>query len=154
MKNKALLSILALAAVTLAACGGGGSNDPAAELAALKDQKSKLETQISELEKQVNAGTPAARKVKTVGVTQLNTAPFRHYIDLQGKVEAEESVMAPAKMPGSLKRVLVKNGDNVKRGQLLAEIDDAVMVKSLAELEGQLVTATDIYNRQKGLWDQ
>ncbi|HAD10928.1 MAG TPA: efflux RND transporter periplasmic adaptor subunit [Saprospirales bacterium] len=154
MKNKALLSILALAALTFAACGGGGSKDPAAKLAALKDKKSKLETQISELEKQVNAETPAARKVKTVGLTQLSTAPFRHYIDLQGKVEAEESVMATAKMPGSLKRVLVKNGDNVKRGQLLAEIDDAVMVKSLAELEGQLVTATDIYNRQKGLWDQ
>jgi RND family efflux transporter MFP subunit len=37
---------------------------------------------------------------------------------------------------------------------LLAEIDDAVMLKSLAEVEGQLITATDIYNRQKGLWDQ
>jgi RND family efflux transporter MFP subunit len=154
MKNKTLLSILALAAATFAACGGGGSKDPAAELAALKDKKSKLETKISDLEKQVNAGTPAARKVKTVGLTQLSTAPFRHYIDLQGKVSAEESVMATAKMPGSLKRVLVKNGDNVKKGQLMAEIDDAVMVKSLAELEGQLVTATDIYNRQKGLWDQ
>ena len=62
--------------------------------------------------------------------------------------------MATAKMPGALKRVLVKNGDNVRQGQLIAEVDDAVMLKSLAELEGQLVTATDIFNRQKSLWDQ
>jgi RND family efflux transporter MFP subunit len=140
--------------VLLASCGGGGSQDPAAQLAALKDQKAKLDVQIADLEKQVSATNPATKKIRTVGLTEIKIAPFRHYIDLQGKVDADESVMATAKMAGSLKRVLVKNGDNVRKGQLLAEIDDAVMVKSLAELEGQLATATDIYNRQKGLWDQ
>ncbi len=156
MTNKHLLQFtsIVLAIVLLASCGGGGSKDPAAELASLKDQKAKLDIQISELEKQVNATNPAVKKVRTVGLTEINTAPFRHFIDLQGKVDADESVMATAKMPGSLKRVLVKNGDNVRKGQLIAEVDDAVMLKSLAELEGQLVTATDIFNRQKGLWDQ
>jgi multidrug efflux pump subunit AcrA (membrane-fusion protein) len=155
MKNKNLLqfSSLALLMVLLAACGGG-PKDPAAELAALKDQKAKLETQIADLEKQVNAGKPAEKRVRTVGIMELTTAPFRHYIDLQGKVDADESVMATAKMPGTLKRVLVKNGDNVRQGQLIAEVDDALVSKSLAELEGQLATATDIYNRQKSLWDQ
>ena len=155
MINKHLLQFtsIALMIFVLASCGGG-TKDPAAELAALKDQKAKLDVQISDLEKQVNANNPAAKKVRTVGLTEINTAPFRHYIDLQGKVDADESVMATAKMPGSLKRVLVKNGDNVRKGQLIAEVDDAVMLKSLAELEGQLATATDIFNRQKGLWDQ
>ncbi|HMX40603.1 MAG TPA: efflux RND transporter periplasmic adaptor subunit, partial [Saprospiraceae bacterium] len=83
-----------------------------------------------------------------------SSSNFRHYIDLQGKVDASESVMATAKMPGALKRVLVKNGDVVRKGQLLAEVDDAVMLKSLAELEGQLRVAEDVYNRQKSLWDQ
>ncbi len=155
MKNKNLFqfSSFTLLAVLLAACGGG-PKDPAAELAALKDQKAKLETQITDLEKQVNAGKPAEKKMKTVGLTELKPAPFRHFIDLQGKVDADESVMATAKMPGALKRVLVKNGDNVRQGQLIAEVDDAVMLKSLAEMDGQLVTATDIFNRQKSLWDQ
>ena len=82
------------------------------------------------------------------------TGVFRHYIDLQGKVDAEENVPVTAKMPGTLTRIFVKNGDNVKKGQLLAQVDDGVMLKSLAELESQLKTAEDIYNRQKGLWDQ
>jgi RND family efflux transporter MFP subunit len=73
---------------------------------------------------------------------------------MRGKVDAGESVLATSRMPGTLKKVYVQNGDAVRRGQLLAEIDDAVMLKSLAEVEGQLITATDIYNRQKGLWDQ
>jgi len=155
MTHKTLLQLFSLSLfVSLLAACGGEQKDPAAELAALKDQRAKLDAQIANIEKQVNTGNPAAQKVRTVSLTEINTAPFRHYIDLQGKVDADESVMATAKMPGSLKRVLVKNGDNVRQGQLLAEIDDAVMVKSLAELEGQLVTATDIYNRQKGLWDQ
>lgn len=156
MINKLILqfSSIALVIVLLASCGGGGSKDPATELAALKDQKTKLDTRIAELEKQVSETNPAAKRVKIVGLSEITVAPFRHYIDLQGKVDANESVMATAKMPGSLKRVLVNNGDNVQKGQLLAEIDDAVMVKSLAELEGQLATATDIYNRQKSLWDQ
>ncbi len=140
--------------LTLFACGGDSAKDPATQLAALKDQKTQLEQQISALEQQLNAGKPAVRKVKTVGLTEITVAPFRHYIDLQGKVDADESVMATAKMPGALKRILIKNGDNVSRGQLLAEVDDAVLLKSLAELEGQLATATDVYNRQKGLWDQ
>lgn len=155
MTNKHFLQLTSFTLVMalLASCGGG-SKDPATELASLKDKKAKIEAQISDLEKQVNAGSPATKKVKTVGLSEIKIAPFRHYIDLQGKVDADESVMATAKMPGSLKRVLVKNGDNVRQGQLIAEVDDAVMVKSLAELDGQLVTATDIYNRQKGLWDQ
>lgn len=157
MKNTNLLQLIGLTlfAVAFAACGGGGSSqDAAAQLAALKDQKTQLEAQIAELEKQVNAGKPVERKVKLVSLTELKPEVFRHYIDLQGKVDAEESVMATSKMPGALKKVYVKNGDAVRQGQLLAEVDDAVMLKSLAELEGQLVTATDIYNRQKGLWDQ
>lgn len=150
MKN---ITFLAAMMLLLAACGGG-PKDPAAQLAALKDQKTKLESQISDLEKQINAANPPERKLRTVGLSEIKTEAFRHYIDLQGKVDASESVQATAKMPGALKRVYVKNGDNVRQGQLLAEIDDAVMLRSLAEVEGQLKMAEDVYNRQKGLWDQ
>lgn len=153
MTHKSLLAAITTTMALLSSCSSR-PQDPAAELASLRDQKTQIEARISELEKQVNGGNPTERKLKTVALSEISTAPFRHYIDLQGKVNADESVMATAKMPGALKRVLVKNGDNVQKGQLLAEVDDAVLVKSLAELEGQLATATDIYNRQKSLWDQ
>ena len=154
MKHKILLPFitLTLLVVLLAACGK--PQDKNAELATLKDQKSKLEARIAALEKEVGATPGAAQRTKTVGLTEVTTAPFRHYIDLQGKVDAKDNVPVTAKMPGVLTRILVKNGDNVRRGQLLAQMDDNVMSSSLSELELQLRTAEDVYNRQKGLWDQ
>ena len=155
MNNKNLLSLvtIGLGILLLTACGGN-PQDPAQQLAALKEQKAQLDTQISALEKQLGAANGPVMRIKTIGVTEVNTGLFRHFIDLQGKVDADESVTATSKMPGALKRVYVKNGAEVRQGQLLAEIEDNVLQKSLAELEGQLATATDIYNRQKGLWDQ
>jgi RND family efflux transporter MFP subunit len=156
MKNKNLLQILTLGlvAVLLAACGGQ-SPDKAAQLAALKEQKAKIEAEIAALEKELSASaSEKPRRIKTVGLSEVAPAVFRHYIDLQGKIEAEENVPATAKIPGTLSRVLVKNGDMVNKGQLLAVIDDGVLLKNLAELDHQLKTAEDIYNRQKSLWDQ
>jgi RND family efflux transporter MFP subunit len=151
MKNISFFAAAFLPVVLLVSSCGGEQTDPAAELAKLKDQKAGIEARIIELEKQV---TQPAPRLATVSLTEIKPSDFKHFIDLQGKVEATESVVATAKMPGSLKRVYVQNGDNVKKGQLLAEIDSDVMLKGMAELEGQLVTATDIFNRQKGLWDQ
>lgn len=139
----------------LAACGAKtATEDPIARLNELKDQHSAIEKEIKELEKDLEAKGLIEMKIRTVATAELKSGVFRHFIDLQGRVEADESVMATSQIPGALKRVYVDNGDFVKKGQLLAEIEDAVMVKSLAELEGQLKVAEDLYNRQKSLWEQ
>ncbi|MEQ1744801.1 MAG: efflux RND transporter periplasmic adaptor subunit [Saprospiraceae bacterium] len=152
MKHTTLVTLSSLA-ILFAACGGP-AQDKAAQLAALKEQKSALESQIAQLEKEVGPAAGGQQRVRTVALTELQPQPFRHYIDLQGRVDAEENVPVTAKMPGTIVRVLVKNGDFVKKGQVMAQLDDDVMLKGLSELELQLKTAEDIYNRQKGLWDQ
>jgi RND family efflux transporter MFP subunit len=139
----------------IAACGGESPvEDPIAKLNMLKEQRAGLEKEITTLEKDLEAQGLIEKRRRTVGVMEVKPGLFRHYIDLQGRVEADESVMATSQVPGALKKVYVDNGDIVKKGQLLAEIEDGVMVKSMAELEGQLKVAEDLYNRQKGLWEQ
>lgn len=152
MKHITLVTLSSFA-LLFAACGGP-AQDKATELAALKEQKSALEAQIAQLEKEVGTASGGQQRIRTVALTELKPETFRHYIDLQGRVDVEDNVPVTAKMPGTLVRVLVKNGDFVKKGQLLAQLDDDVMLKGLSELELQLKTAEDIYNRQKGLWDQ
>jgi membrane fusion protein, multidrug efflux system len=151
--NIALGLLAVTATYIVVACGSGAAQDPAEQIAALKAQKAEIEAQIVTLEKSIPA-SQREKKVRLVGLTEIKPAPFKHFIDLQGKVDADQSVTVSARVPGALSRVLIKNGDNVRKGQLLAEVDDAIMQKSMAELEGQLVTATDVFNRQKGLWDQ
>ncbi|GAB4495085.1 MAG: efflux RND transporter periplasmic adaptor subunit [Saprospiraceae bacterium] len=155
MRNKNLLLMVVLGSVLtfLSACGGGAP-DKAAQLAALRDQKAKIEAEIAALEKELGSANGSEKRTKTVSLMEVAPGAYRHYIDLQGKVDAEENVPVTAKMPGILTRIYVKNGDAVRKGQLLAQVDDAVLLKQLAELENQLKTAEDIYNRQKSLWDQ
>jgi len=144
--------ILTLTLWMLHACNQ--PKDKAVELATLKEERAKIDARIAELEKSLNISADKSRPTHNVGIEEVTQQSFRHYIDLQGRVEAEESVPVTAKMPGALVRVLVKNGDVVRKGQLLAQIDDEVMLKSIIELEIQLRTAQDLYERQKGLWEQ
>ncbi|MCS7037942.1 MAG: efflux RND transporter periplasmic adaptor subunit [Saprospiraceae bacterium] len=146
--------ILLLVSLLWALSSCNQPKDETAELAALKEQRAQLEARIAELEKKLNAQPEKARPIQTVSIEEVKTQPFRHYIDLQGRIEAEESVPVTARMPGVLTRVLIKNGDYVRKGQLLAQLDDDVMLKGLAELELQLKVAQDLYERQKSLWEQ
>jgi len=45
-------------------------------------------------------------------------------------------------------------GQAVKKGQLVATIDNNVLKESLAEIKHQLELAVTLYNKQKTLWDQ
>jgi membrane fusion protein, multidrug efflux system len=141
----------------LTACGGGESNQSNAEkLKALKAQQSAIEAQIADLEKQEVLANPGTQVQKThvVSVEAVKLETFQHFIDLQGSVKAENSQPATSKMPGTLRKVYISEGSTVSRGQLIAELDDDVMRSSRGELENQLRFATDVFERQKGLWDQ
>jgi membrane fusion protein, multidrug efflux system len=156
MKNMKFTQILALALMLVVpfACGDGGAKDPATQLATLKTERDALDAKITDLEKQIGSSAGPVKKIKTVALSALKSTTFQHFIDLQGKVTAEDIQQATSKMPGTLEKVLVKTGDNVRKGQLLATMDDQVMQKSMAQMETQLRFAEDLYNRQKGLWDQ
>ncbi len=152
MKSTHLLFV-ALSFALFVACNR--PKNEAAELAALKEQKAQIEARIAALEKKTDKHSPETpRPTQNVGIEEVKWQPFRHYVDLQGRVVAEESVPVTSRMPGVLTRVLVKNGDYVRKGQLLAQVDDEIMLKSIAELETQLKMAQDLYERQKSLWEQ
>jgi RND family efflux transporter MFP subunit len=71
------------------------------------------------------------------------------------------SYITPRGGPGQVKAIYVKQGDQVKKGQLLLRLDDAVIQQNVAaarqgleSIKTQLSYAKDIYQRQKNLWDQ
>jgi membrane fusion protein, multidrug efflux system len=125
----------------------------------LKDQ-SRLAADIAALRSELKVGsvggvdTSAARKMKAVTVLTVAPETFAHYIEVQGSVESDNVVQANAEMPGILNKVLVKEGDKVAKGQVLATMDNAVLQSSVSELNTQLELANTVFVKQKALWDQ
>lgn len=171
MKKITQIAIVVVMSSVMAACGNSSKqdgnasvNDKKAELEKLKATKAKTEEQIQKLQEELNKLDPNSdnSKIKLVGVSPVGVQDFKHYIDLQGKVDAENiSYISPRGNPGQVKAVYVKQGQRVSKGQLLLKLDDAIMRQSVVaarqQLEGiktQLNLAKDLYQRQKNLWEQ
>ncbi len=171
MKQVKTLGLIIAVAVVIASCGGSKKegeaaiNDKKAALEKLKAEKSKTEEEIKKLQDElvkIDTNTANSAKIKLVSITPVGTENFQHFIDLQGKVDAENiSYISPRMGPAQVKAVYVTQGQMVKKGQLLLKLDDAIMRQSVVaakqQLEGiktQLGYAKNIYQRQKNLWDQ
>ncbi len=149
MKRRIIL--VAAVALSLTACKEQ-STDKRAELDKLKKQQAELKVQIEALENELGTDEKVAKK--TVVIAPVKTGTFIHTIDVQGKVDGDQSVYFGADMPGTVLKVNVQPGDVVRKGQVLAELDNKVILQSMQELENSREFAKTMYLKQKSLWDQ
>jgi membrane fusion protein, multidrug efflux system len=171
MKSIGTTALVMVAACILASCGNSKKegdaalNDKKAKLEKLKAEKSKSDAEIRKLEEELaksDTNAASSAKVKLVSAAPVTTQNFEHYIDLQGHVDADNiSYISPRGMAGQVKAIYIREGQFVKKGQLVLKLDDAIaqqgIVASRKQLEGiktQLAFAKNIYQRQKNLWDQ
>ena len=134
----------------LAACSQ--PKDKKTELADLKKQRAELDGKIAKLETEV--GTKDSVAAKEVSVLDLQPSVFTNYLEIQGKVDAEQNLTINPETQGIVTAVYVSIGQSVKKGQVVAQIDDNVLRQSMAQLQTQIDLAENLYNRQKNLWDQ
>jgi membrane fusion protein, multidrug efflux system len=155
--SKQTLSITTVVMLTLflAACGGSKPDGKKAELESLTKQMEELKTKISALEKEIGStDTTKKANAKFVGISDLKTETFKTYIDVQGKVDADENVLINSQMPGVITAIYVKPGQSVSAGTVLAETDNKALLANLAALQTGLDLQTTLYEKQKALWDQ
>lgn len=154
--------VILTAILFLTACGGGMKDNDATltdkkvQLEGLKKEQQSLTEKITNLEQEIAKLDPStiAEKIKLVSVSVIETQNFTHYIDLQGKIATENIYyVSPRGMGGQVKEIYVKQGDNVRKGQLLLKLDDAVVQQNIKQLETQLEFAKNIFERQKNLWN-
>jgi membrane fusion protein, multidrug efflux system len=155
---------LALIAILLSACGNstkdskGELNDKKAELEKLKGEQSKINQQIAKLEQDIAKLDPnaSAGVAKLVAITPVQNSAFEHFIEIQGTVEATNiSYVAPPNGQGGVVKALyVTQGQNVRKGQVLARLDDQLIRQQIEPLKVQLNAANDTYKRTKNLYDQ
>lgn len=154
------ISLYTAAVVVLIASACGGNSvleQKKAELDKLKGEQKELAEKVKTLEDEIaklDTALVVTEREKNVGVTVVNMQPFTHSIDVQGQVDGDENIAILAKSAGLIKRVHVKIGQQVKKDQLLAEIENDIVRTQITDLKTSLSLATDVYNKQKALWDQ
>lgn len=146
---KKLIYIPAL--VLLAACSNK-PKDKKTELADLKKQQAELNAKVAKLQAEV--GTTDSTAATEVGAIVLKTAQFVNYVQIQGKIDAQDNVTAYPQTPGTITAIYVKAGQHVSRGQVLVQLDNNVMKQNIAQSEAQVSLNKTLYQRQKALWDQ
>jgi len=171
MKKIINLSLIVFFTAIVSSCGDSGKkkseslSDKKAELQKLKTEKDNVDEKIMALQKDIaKQDTSAAvmAKPKLVALTPIKTEDFKHYLDLQGSVDAKNiSYITPSGQPGQIKAIYVKQGDKVHKGQLILKLDDAIarenvnaVKQQLGSVEAQLDLAKSVYQRQSNLWAQ
>lgn len=149
------LSVVAVAAL-LAACSAATPDDKKAQLEKLKTQQAEITKQVQQLEKEIAKENPTEVKVKLKDVAVTEVAPIRfdHYVQTQGSVEAEDNIAVSPKSPGVIVNVYVTEGQQVSKGQTLAQIDNSILAGSIESMKSQLELAKTVFERQENLWNQ
>lgn len=119
----------------------------------LSSRQKMLDTELKMLDSALNA-MDSNKKLPLVSTLELKPEVFHHFLELQGNVMTKQNVLIYPEMAGNLYRVYVKEGDYVRKGQLLGLIDDGGAGSNLEQLKAQADLAATTYERQKRLWEQ
>ena len=144
--------------VLVSSCGKTAKQSE--NLLELNSKKEVLIEQIDSLSQVLNSVELNISKLDTnKRLTAVNTIKaqrklFQHFIEVQGTVEAEQSVELYPESSGSITNIFVEEGQSVYKGQTLIQIDNSILKTNMAELQTQLELASTTYERQKRLWDQ
>lgn len=130
------------------------------DLNQIRKAKSSLEKQKIEVSEKIKSLNLVIEQLDTLKKNPLVTSItlkkeiFVHYLELQGNVKTKQNILIYPEMSGTLESVLVKKGQQVFKGDVLALINDGGMAQQVAQLEATTSLARTTYERQQRLWEQ
>jgi RND family efflux transporter MFP subunit len=115
-------------------------------LNALKMELSQINAAIANLD--------PSEKLALISMFEVKPENFDHHIEIQANIKTRQNVLLYPEYNGTLKKVYVEEGQKVKKGKLLAQIDDAGLKNQLEQLQIQARLSKTTYERTQRLWDQ
>ena len=112
-----------------------------------------LKLELEKINSAIDAlGSSEKRTLITAFITE--TQSFEHQIEIQANIKTRQNVLIYPEFAGRLITLKVVEGQNVKKGNLLALIDDAGITDQLDQMILQLNLAKTTFERTQRLWDQ
>lgn len=122
-----------------------------------KEKKLKAFNALKNELKQINDAIidlDPSEKLPLISMLEIKPENFDHYVEIQANVKTRNNVLLYPEYTGTLKAVYAQEGQKVKKGKLLAMIDDAGLKNQLEQLEIQAELSKTIFDRTQRLWDQ
>lgn len=126
----------------------------------LNTQKKTLVSQIDSLSKELKtlegqiSKLDDSKKLQIVTTIPVKNSTFKHYVEVQGVVQADKNIEIRPELGGTVKAIYVKEGQRVTAGQALLQLDDAEISNGIDEVNTQLTLAKTTFERQERLWNQ
>lgn len=161
------LLIVCLTILLLSSCGNtrkqtiedliaGGSKERIQEKRdELLVQKEEIGSQLTMLQNALDKMTAEENGSHIfVSLLEVKDTVFEHFLELQATVKTKQNILLNAEMGGVLEKIHVNKGQQVKKGQLLASIEDGGISQQLSQLKIQTELAKTTFERQANLWEQ
>jgi len=147
MRRLLILCVVFLAAAVYYGCGSNPSN-PSTDGTAVESGENAQSAETPGSSE--NTGEDAV----LITVKKMIPEPYHHYFQANGTVEAVEDAFISPEINGQIKKIHVKEGRWVKKGELLVSLNSDIIKSGIAEAKSALELARTIYNRRRGLWEK
>jgi len=137
--------------LSLAAACSNKPKDKAAELADLKKQQADISAKISILQAEV--GKKDSVKTTDVSAFTVKATNFTNYVNIQGRIDAQDNVTAYPQASAVITAINVKAGDHVTKGETLVQLDNSVLRQNIEQAQAQASLAQTLFQRQSNLWN-
>lgn len=158
MKNKFQAIAFIVFSIALVACGARSAGDETMEKLvekrdSLRKEKNELVEELEKIEADI-AARDTTEDLTEVTIVQVAPESFNHYFTVQASLEATRNAQLYPETQARVIDIRVNEGDRVKAGQTILELDTDIIEKNIAEVQTNLSLAKDVYERQKRLWDK
>ena len=129
-------------------------------LDALQVQKNELTQQLNTLQielDKVNAAideSSVSEKRTLVSAITVEESNFEHTVEIQANIQTRQNLTLYPEFAGKLIQIYTQEGEEVKKGAVLAAVDDSGLKEQLDQIELQVKLAETTFERTARLWDQ
>ncbi len=116
-------------------------------------QQQEIQRELEQINRAIDQLDPARARA-LVQIQRIEDTVFKHFTQVQGDVATDQNILIYPETAGVLLEVRVKEGQQVRQGQVLARVEDGGLANELSRLQTQAELARTTFERQERLWNQ